>query len=486
MQKHKMHPRNIYNTRLDFKVLSEISPEFKQHLILKPNGKLTVKFQDPEALRSLAKVLLKKDFNLDIEIPINTLVPTIPLRLNYILFIEDILDGLNMNSDVIGVDIGTGGSCIYPLLASRKNNWKMIGTDSNSVNFKYASANVAKNNLGENIKVIQVSGENTLTELLEKDNLLYTFCMCNPPFFSGVNDLYKSRNPNRKKPNNGFCASSHEIITDGGELDFVQKIILESHNFKDRIKIFSSMLGIKRNLKQLIHVLKQSNQVKSFISTEFFQGNTTRWALAWTFYDYDLNKINQINKNPKPIKPFSYSQNYNGSIENVGIKIEEILNELKMDFKVLEKGGFTRHYNLKAYFNTWTHNRKRRREAKRMEKIMGGVIPMDHDKVEENDEKSAEMDTSFEDKHEGGAANVVFKRKMSESDEDFQDENKKVHGENVNNVMSNTPKLIEASIYVNLRKNNQLEIEITPLSDTTNRNSLHEILQYFKNHLILD
>lgn len=72
------------------------------------DGKIKINFQDAEALRILTKVLLKKDFDLDIDIPIDRLVPAVPLRLNYVLWLEDIIEVLEIPKDEIiyGIDIG--------------------------------------------------------------------------------------------------------------------------------------------------------------------------------------------------------------------------------------------------------------------------------------------------------------------------------------------------------------------------------------------
>lgn len=69
------------------------------------NGKVHIDFKDELALRTLTLCLLKRDFNLTVELPPEQLVPTLPLRLNYILWIEDILNTFEL-SDVIGLDIG--------------------------------------------------------------------------------------------------------------------------------------------------------------------------------------------------------------------------------------------------------------------------------------------------------------------------------------------------------------------------------------------
>lgn len=56
----------------------------------------------------LTEVLLKHDFNLEVKIPPNKLVPTLPLRINYILWIEDLMKYISFNEmqEVIGIDIG--------------------------------------------------------------------------------------------------------------------------------------------------------------------------------------------------------------------------------------------------------------------------------------------------------------------------------------------------------------------------------------------
>lgn len=56
----------------------------------------------------LTEVLLKHDFNLKVKIPPNKLVPTLPLRINYILWIEDLMKYISFNEmqEVIGIDIG--------------------------------------------------------------------------------------------------------------------------------------------------------------------------------------------------------------------------------------------------------------------------------------------------------------------------------------------------------------------------------------------
>lgn len=69
-------------------------------------GKVSIDFKDPQALRILTKCLLKSDFNLDVVIPEDRLVPTLPLRLNYILWIEDLMNIIKKTETIWGLDIG--------------------------------------------------------------------------------------------------------------------------------------------------------------------------------------------------------------------------------------------------------------------------------------------------------------------------------------------------------------------------------------------
>lgn len=46
--------------------------------------------------------------------------------------------------------------------------------------------------------------------------------------------------------------------------------------------IFTSMLGVKANVPKIMEYLKQ-REIGDISSTEFHQGHTTRWAIAWSY-----------------------------------------------------------------------------------------------------------------------------------------------------------------------------------------------------------
>ena len=62
-----------------------------QQRFTKENFAYTLDFSQPAALRELTCAVLEKDFGLKVEIPLDMLIPAVPQRLNYVLWIEDLL-----------------------------------------------------------------------------------------------------------------------------------------------------------------------------------------------------------------------------------------------------------------------------------------------------------------------------------------------------------------------------------------------------------
>ena len=79
----------------------------------------------------------------------SNLIPRVPQRLNYVLWIEDLL---NRQEKATGIDIGCGVSCIFGFLACKMNKqWKMIGTDVSDDTLNLAQSNIDKNKLNDQI-----------------------------------------------------------------------------------------------------------------------------------------------------------------------------------------------------------------------------------------------------------------------------------------------------------------------------------------------
>jgi len=235
-----MHPRNPYQVPPDFKELAIKYPEFRKYAQQKLSGKIEIDFKDPEAVRVLSTVLLKKDFNLTVDLPTNRLIPTLPLRLNYLLWIEDLLDlsKPNESTTVRGIDIGTGACCIYPILSARKNNWHFTATETDEINFACSQKTITENDLLKSITLIKVTSDSMLKGNIDLETK-HDFTLCNPPFFNSENFGPKSRTEKRPEPvcpKLGGSTSLNEISFKGGEVEFVSKLINESQDLRSSIR----------------------------------------------------------------------------------------------------------------------------------------------------------------------------------------------------------------------------------------------------------
>ncbi|XP_068813936.1 RNA N6-adenosine-methyltransferase METTL16 [Struthio camelus] len=384
-----MHARNRYKDKPpDFAYLASKYPEFQQHVQATLSGRVSLNFKDPEAVRALTCTLLKEDFGLTIDIPLERLIPTVPLRLNYIHWVEDLIGHQEADKQVLrrGIDIGTGASCIYPLLGATLNGWYFLATEVDDMCFNYAKKNVEQNNLSDLIKVVKVPQKTLLMDALkEESEIVYDFCMCNPPFFAnqleakGVN----SRNPRRPPPSSVNTGGITEIMAEGGELEFVKRIIHDSLQLKKRLRWYSCMLGKKCSLAPLKEELRIQG-VPKVTHTEFCQGRTMRWALAWSFYD-DVqvpsppSKRRKLEKPRKPItfmvlastvKELSVKATAMGwdAVEAIAVVrawVEKILDDLKVQHKRVPCGKDEVSLFLTAIENSWVHLRRKKRERVR-------------------------------------------------------------------------------------------------------------------------
>ncbi|CAL1294725.1 unnamed protein product [Larinioides sclopetarius] len=364
-----MHERNIYKDRPDFAKIAIDYPEFRKYAIPNRKGKLHVNFNDPNALRMVTRVLLKKDFELDVEIPDGYLIPTVPQRLNYILWIEDLLTILPKNSEnVSGIDIGTGPCAILSLLGSKKNGWHFVSTETADEAVQWAKKNIENNNLESHIKVAKVNKGKVLHDVMVENVENFDFCVCNPPFFENKDDIRKKRPRIREKLE--LFAKKDEIFSDGGEVSFVKQLLKDSLILKDRIRLYSSMFGKK---KSFIEMLKELQCIEgiSYTKTEFCQGNTIRWGIAWTFIkDVNFEKIER----PKPQKPkkakpplvHSISRKLKDfnilTLQEILGNIKSTLYEFQIETKIIKSANNYAEIEILSYQNTWSHQRRKRRE----------------------------------------------------------------------------------------------------------------------------
>ena len=64
----------------------------------------------------------------------------------------------------------------------------------------------------------------------------YDFCLCNPPFYEDEQDIQESADAKEEQPFALCLGTTSEMITTGGEVQFVARMVDESLVLKSRIR----------------------------------------------------------------------------------------------------------------------------------------------------------------------------------------------------------------------------------------------------------
>ncbi len=278
-----LHPNNLHNSDYNFTVLKEKYPKIGKFVVEK-FGKETIEFSDPVAVKEFNRALLLAYYNIKYwEFPDTNLCPPIPGRVDYIHYLADLL-GNEKNVKVL--DIGTGASCIYPLLGNAVYNWSFIGTDIDADSLKIAQKNIDNNNLGNNIELRFQKDETNILKGLLNPNDSFTAMMCNPPFYKSAEE---ARGANRRKSRNlgnnavrNFAGNSNELWYVGGEKAFLHTYLYESSLFPKASKWFTSLVSKKENIKSLENSSKKLG-VTEFKVISMNQGNKVTRIVCWRF-----------------------------------------------------------------------------------------------------------------------------------------------------------------------------------------------------------
>lgn len=235
-------------------------------------------FSTAEANCAFTTASLKRDHELNVELDPSRLCPRVPIRMAYIDWIEELLPSTTTTNDIIGIDIGTGTSCIYPLLAAKTYGWNMIGSDIDKEAVVKAQKNVDRNHdLAEKITIKLVSSDSDFFDFPDSH---ISFTMCNPPFYASVEEMQTSLSKKSSRPAGELKAAQTELITEDGELGFLQRMISDSKRHKD-ILWFTSMVGKKETMEKVCEQLKEEEIYHTVVSRR--PGKTKRWFIAWNF-----------------------------------------------------------------------------------------------------------------------------------------------------------------------------------------------------------
>lgn len=314
-EKKGLHPRNPHRFRYDFDALIKVCPELQNFVTisehsLEASGK-TIDFSNPDAVKALNKALLISNYDIkNWDIPSGYLCPPIPGRADYIHHIADLLAATNdsiipEDETIVGLDIGIGANCIYPIIGNSAYGWSFVGTDID----ENALQN-CKNIITNNPKLIDVISLQLQIEprfvfkniILPEDK--FAFTICNPPFHSSAEEAAKSalrkvnsiENNKSETPVLNFGGQNAELWCKGGELGFITQMIYESVKYPMQCLWFTTLVSKKDNLKNIYKLLNKvgAAEIKTI---DMAQGQKISRIVAWTFLSpkQQQEMINSLN-----------------------------------------------------------------------------------------------------------------------------------------------------------------------------------------------
>ena len=252
----------------------------------------------------LGNILLNYYYNIKYwEFPDENLCPPIPGRADYIHHIADLLYENNFGLIPIGdkitcFDIGTGASCIYPIIGVTEYNWKFIGSDIDQRSIDSAN-NIVNCNSSLKNKVecrLQKNPKDIFYGIIGREEK-FDLSICNPPFHSSVEDAQKGTRRKVKNlsgkdtinPTLNFAGTSNDLIFDGGEYEFIQSMLRESIKFAKNCYWFSTLVSKKSNLKGIYKLLEKP-EAKQIRTKPMGTGNKSTRIVAWTFLSKEEQK----------------------------------------------------------------------------------------------------------------------------------------------------------------------------------------------------
>jgi len=303
--KTRLHTRNKHRERYDFELLIEGYDKLSNFVIRNKYNDESIDFSDPDAVIALNKALLKQYYKIEYwDIPAGYLCPPIPGRADYIHHISDLLAKQNFGKiprgdKVICLDIGVGANCVYPIIGVSEYGWSFIGTDIDTVSIDSAKKIIESNPvLKENVDLRQQENpHNIFIDVLTKNEKI-DLAICNPPFHSSQEEADSAANrkirnlklDTKSKPVLNFGGQNTELWCKGGELKFVQDMIIQSKKIGSSCMWFSTLISKYTNLKKVYSSLKNIN-ASSVETLPMGQGNKSSRVVAWTFLNQEERAV---------------------------------------------------------------------------------------------------------------------------------------------------------------------------------------------------
>ena len=284
MKEKGLHPKNKFNKGYNFDELVLKNPSLNEFVSKNDYGNLSIDFSNPIAVKELNKALLFTYDKISVwDFPDENLCPPIPGRLDYIHHLADLLSS---EENINILDIGTGATCIYPLLGVAEYNWNFVATDIDLDSLDIAQDIIDDNKLESKIEFRQQFDEQEILKGILKEDDSFSAVMCNPPFYKSASEAQGANNrKNRNLGNNAvrnFAGNNNELWFPGGEKAFLHNYLYESSLFPKSSKWFTSLVSKKENVESLKNSAEKL-KAKEFKIINMNQGNKVTRIVCWKF-----------------------------------------------------------------------------------------------------------------------------------------------------------------------------------------------------------
>jgi 23S rRNA (adenine1618-N6)-methyltransferase len=250
----------------------------------------TIDFANPKAVKALNSALLIKHYGISHwSFPDTNLCPPIPGRVDYIHHIADLLKSSGIEKNIKVLDIGTGATCIFPLLGYAVYNWKFVGTDIDEASLENANDIITNNHFSNAISLRHQTDASQIFKNVLEENDAFSVSMCNPPFHKSEDEALEATKRKLKGLNldgkgliRNFSGTQNELWYKGGEKAFLHNYLYESSLFKDQCIWFTTLVSKKELVKGIQISLKKLG-TKTVKVINMGQGNKVSRMVAWTF-----------------------------------------------------------------------------------------------------------------------------------------------------------------------------------------------------------
>jgi 23S rRNA (adenine1618-N6)-methyltransferase len=292
-----LHPRNKHSSHYEFEHLTGVFSNLKPFVITNQFGTETIDFANPKAVKVLNQALLKLYYQIDKwDIPKDYLCPPIPGRAEYIHHIADVLsidnnEKVPTGSSIKILDIGIGANCIYPIIGHQEYGWHFVGSDIHQASLDSAKNIIEKHPVlhGSIECRLQSNPQHIFKNVIKKGDF-FDFTICNPPFHASLEEAtkgslrklhYVGKNKNPKHLLN-FGGQENELWCEGGEINYILKMIQESQEFKTQCRWFSTLVSKQGHLEKINHALKKA-KVSEIKTIQIEIGNKVSRVVCWKY-----------------------------------------------------------------------------------------------------------------------------------------------------------------------------------------------------------